>query len=147
MFVDVEIQENRVKTWMSATNNRLAPIPILPALHPYFTTPTGELNVIMDDKEVAHMYPNGETLNVGPVPKVIPKIGPVSIRLGGLGTVRFCSPTHCTHIVIWSDNPSAYVCVEPVFGTPGTFGLPGGATLNWNEQVYSEVTLYFTPLE
>lgn len=147
MHVDVSIQENRVKTWMSATNNRLAPTPILPALHPYFATPSGELNIKVGGEMVAAVFPNGETVNVSSKSMTILRTGDVVVTLGGLGMVEFVLPAYCTHIAVWSDRPSDYVCVEPVFGTPGTFGLPQGRWLGSNEQTFNEVVFNFTPLK
>src|SRR3989344_3814227 len=48
-------------------------------------------------------------------------------------------------VVVGSDRPECYVCVEPVFGKPGTFGDPDGRWLEQDETAECDAVFHFTP--
>ncbi len=106
-------------------------LPVLPALHPYFAVPHRGLYVYVGGAVVASTN-TGCGFSVPGGSLVLKREGrEVSVELRDVGMVHldFLNRNACTHIVIWSDNPSQYVCVEPIFGTPGTFADEKGQWL------------------
>ena len=71
----------------------------------------------------------------------------IDIELCDVCMVRIEPSDDCTHIVIWSDNPRSYVCVEPIFGKPGTFGKPEGRWIDPGERIECTVRLDFGPIK
>jgi|GEM_PF-3460052 len=114
-------------------------MPILPALHPYFSTKQGA-TILIGQREIH----TGREAVFGPL--VIERQDPINIRLS-FGTVIMKPSDNCKWLVVWSDKPSSYICVEPIFcGKPGTFGtgehetfLPEGKT------VQCEIQFTFIP--
>ncbi len=121
-----------------------ARIPILPAFHPYFAVPAAGLVVSMDGRPVAKSI-RGGAQGVGSKAIVLPRTGAVVVDLIDVGIVELGLDDDCTHIVIWSDRPSAYVCVEPAFGTPRTYGTAAGPWLEPGGISICKVNFGFTP--
>lgn len=94
-------------------------LPILPAAHPYFNT-EGGATVSIGGNEIGL-----DCAQLGPLR--IARRDPIIIdRPFGRITMKVTGSHDCDWIVVWSDNPGAYVCVEPIWaGEPGSF-----ATLN-----------------
>lgn len=88
-------------------------MPILPALHPYFNSEGGALVEI--GKKLIPAYDGV----LGPI--VVKREDPIVIKLF-FGLITMKVSDNCEWLVLWSDKPASYVCVEPVFcGKPGTF--------------------------
>ena len=145
--VSVSLTEDGVSTELFATNRGDQPMPVLPAYHPYFTVPaSGGLEVRMNAEVLAYVMPTTRIHKGIPhVARIISRTGVVSVALFGIGEVILKLGGHCTHIVIWSDDPMSYVCVEPIFGTPGTFGTAEGRWLKPGEQTFCQVGFEFRP--
>ncbi len=119
-------------------------IPILPGLHPYFAVPAQGLAAEMNGKLIAFVK-SGATEGVGKEARMLERTGEVVVALDGVGHVHLDLPDDCTHIVLWSDKPAEYVCVEPVFGTPGTYGTPEGRWLEPGKAIRCSVGFRFEP--
>ncbi len=142
----VSIMNDQLHVWLTGSNKTKERMPVLPALHPYFAVPPGGFWASMDHKCFARVDRTKQmSENISGVAKVIPRTGSVSVELGGIGRIAMTLPNHCTHIVVWSDKPQEYVCVEPVFGTPGTFGKEEGQWLEPGEGMACEVTFQIQP--
>lgn len=143
--VNVAVEENAVSTWLTLRNAGMKRAPILPAYHPYFATPARGLAVLMDGQVVGQASRGGFAYNISSKSHTIPVTGEFQVELDGIGLVTLLHTQNCSHIVLWSDDPTQYVCVEPVFGTPGTFGLQGGAVLESGRHIHCSVDFKFTP--
>jgi glucose-6-phosphate 1-epimerase len=117
-------------------------LPILPGFHPYFAVPDNGIDVRMGGDRVPVDLGRDAVAT-----RILRRADPIEISLNGIGTVTMTPSANCEYVVVWSDKPSAYLCVEPVFdGTPGTFGtsehsrvlLPG-------ESAESKVSMDFRP--
>ena len=143
--VSVCVDESALRASLSVTNRGEERVPILPALHPYFATPEDGLRVMMGNNIVAQVFSDQEPWRVSDEARVLERTGDVRVILCGVGTVDLRLPKSCTHMVVWSDRPDSYVCVEPVFGRPGTFGDPDGRWLAPGETAECDVTFEFAP--
>ncbi len=144
-FVDIALSSRGVWASLCAKNNGLEELPILPASHPYFAVPEGRgLEVKMGTEVLVAIY-GAAAWGVNAKACVVERTGPVSVKLFGIGTVDLGLPDNCTHIVLWSDSPFDYVCVEPIFGTPGSYGTKEGRWLKPGEETKCEVQFLFTP--
>lgn len=125
--------------------------PILPAFHPYFPVPTGLrkiLTVKMGDKELCWAGNSGSCSGVSRQARVHERgDNLVEVIIDAVGKVTLDLPDDCTHIVVWSDYPCSYVCVEPIFGKPGTFGTPEGRWIEPGERIECNVRLDFESLK
>ena len=125
-------------------------VPILPAFHPYFLVPTGlrmRLTVRMGDKELCWAGNSGSCSGVSKEARVYERgDNLIEVTIDTVGKVTLDLPDDCTHIVVWSDYPCSYVCVEPIFGKPGTFGKPEGRWIDPGERIECNVRLDFTSL-
>ncbi len=121
--------------------------PILPAFHPYFQVPTGlrmRLTVRMGDQELCWAGNAGSCSGVSKEARVYERDDKlVEVTIDTVGKVTLDLPDDCTHIVVWSDYPCSYVCVEPIFGKPGTFGKPEGRWIEPGERIECNVRLDF----
>jgi len=138
-------QDDTLRASLSVTNRGEERVPILPALHPYFATPEDGLAVVVGVGMVARVYPGQEPWQVSDRARVLERTGDVHVILYGVGIVDLSLPDNCTHVVVWSDRPECYVCVEPVFGKPGTFGDPDGRWLEQDETAECDAVFHFTP--
>ncbi len=77
--------------------------------------------------------------------KTIERTGAVTVEIAGLGQVEMDLPDACTHLVLWSDQPDKYACVEPVFGMPGTFRSDEKNGLWPNVPSLLEIGMRFVP--
>ena len=87
----------------------------------------------------------GHAEGVASQSRAIERTGEVTVELRGVGRVRLDLLDDCSHIVLWSDNVANYVCVEPVFGTPGSYGTNEGRWLKPNKEFVGTVALHFEP--
>lgn len=119
-------------------------IPTLPALHPYFSVPRDGLCIGVAGKSIENTdIPSNDHPEEN---MIIERRGlPVSVNLHGIGRVHLVTTGNCSHVVIWSDKSSEYVCVEPIFGKPGTYGTEKGLWLNPGETAQCEVGFHFEP--
>lgn len=121
--------------------------PILPAFHPYFAVPTEPLmalTVKMGDEELCFASTKGVCSGVSRKARVHERSDNlVEVNIETVGKVTLDLPDDCTHIVVWSDNPRSYVCVEPIFGKPGTFNKPEGRWIEPGERIECNVRLDF----
>lgn len=106
-------------------------LPILPAFHPYFAVPEHGLRVTMGGKLLCHTDGARGVDGISAKARVHERGQnlPIYIELIGIGTIKMDPGINCRDVVIWSDEPSQYACVEPVFGRVGTFGMPEGQSL------------------
>ena len=140
LLVDFAVRESGVSACLTAIGHNQQVLPVLPALHPYFAVPKGGLVVSIAGKLIRNTdLPIGESQIIERNDKV------VRVSLCGIGAVELKLPSNCTHVVVWSDNPLQYVCVEPVFGCPKTYGTEGGRTLRAGEVMQCWVDFEFQP--
>lgn len=148
LIIDVLVDEHGVRSSLCALNKGEYKVPLLPALHPYFKTPKDGLSIIIGGSVVAQVLPEASSGDVSLMPRILERNGRrVYIKLHGIGQVNMQLRNHCTHIVIWSDNPTQYVCVEPIYGEPGSFGIDEGVWLLPYEQTFCDVNFVFKPVE
>ncbi len=128
-------------------------VPILPAFHPYFAVPPlphkGLWVVIGENRSSTLTFATHAcgASQIGPKARIVERDEHlVEIIIGTICNVKLDLPDDCTHIAIWSDQPMSYVCVEPIFGKPGTFGTPQGRWLEPGERVECNVRLDFNEL-
>ena len=109
----------------------LEPAPILPAFHPYFAC---------DDASKVTLEIEGKILSdIAAVPSKIPLYSDrviigmpdrkITMILGGAFTPLL------SHLALWTDNPSRYICVEPILYNPKHFDTPDGCSLKHNEDI------------
>ncbi len=133
-----------VQMGLSVTNNSKQRLPVLPALHPYFQTPKEGLRVVVGGVCVAEIL-KGLSRGISSPAWAIKRTGDIFVELCGIGVVELRPSQDCTHIVIWSDAPDEYVCVEPVFGTPMSYGTPGGRWLRPGRTINSWCAFDLSP--
>jgi galactose mutarotase-like enzyme len=144
--VGYELRNLTLDTSLTYRNTSVERIPLLVAYHPYFAVPPQGLLVMMQgvpDPCIAYTDQKGEAR----FPRAaIKRTGAVSIYLQGIGVVDLALEQSCTHILIWSDQQEKYLCVEPIFGTPGTFGHEEqGEWLGAGKHARYTVGFRFTP--
>jgi galactose mutarotase-like enzyme len=120
----------RVERTRDGLTERLAPI--LPAFHPYFPFKLEETEVVIGDQVIRNSSFNTNPIPLYDIKRIIVRTPrkKVEIELGG-GFLRNGN----NHVVLWTDSPEEYVCVEPVLGMPGTLGLPKGLFLNQGQVI------------
>lgn len=139
----VEVRGKGLIMSLFVWNKMDVPYPVLPALHPYFSVPMGGATLRLGDEEFSHR-------EVPSKARIISGLGPyakLSVLLHGVGLVEMvCSPA-CTNVAVWSDNPREYVCIEPVFGTVGSYGEepPEGLWLEPGQMEKWKVSFHFMP--
>jgi galactose mutarotase-like enzyme len=116
------------------------PRPILPAIHPYFAvSPGGEYIISVGGLKFGAAELGGEAIICECQHSI------VRVHLYGIGEVRINTTSNCSHVVLWSDQPSKYFCVEPVFGKPGSFAGLDGQVLERGDKFRAELGFEFTP--
>lgn len=95
-------------------------IPFNPGVHPYFSTPHGEVTV--------RVYGVSYTIRAREFQDALPFNGRAEIIIPGIGTIDMhvsssMVPTG-SQLVLWRDD-RRYLCVEPVLGPPQNFAVPG----------------------
>jgi hypothetical protein len=143
-FVTVSVNQDGIRATLQVRNEVGEEIPILPAIHPYFSVPEQGLVATMAGKTIVDVN-RRPFYGVSRIARVLERIGPVLIELIGLGQVELVLPDNCSHIVTWSDKPLEYVCVEPIFGKPGSFGTLRGRWLEPNDTYFCEVIFKMIP--
>ncbi len=119
---------------------RFADLPVLPAVHPYFST-VGGATVSIGGNKIGL-----DCAQLGPLR--IPRRDPIVVERPFGRITMMVSGTHdCDWVVVWSDRPADYVCVEPIWaGEPGTFGTPQQKTfLKPGQTIACEVRYEFEP--
>lgn len=99
----------RLTHTIRVTNNERSPMPISLGFHPYFKTGGKRFEIRHGDrtvrsKNVAHNTPLFIPLHRGK--KVV--------TLSANGRLIALTMTGYTHVCVWTDNISEYICVEPV---------------------------------
>ena len=130
---------------LSVQQGRSDRFPILPAFHPYFAVPaSGETLRIQMGGEDLCWATSRNSRGVSSEARVIERNDKlVEVLLTSICRVTIEPSDDCTHIVIWSDKPWSYVCVEPIFGKPGTFGKPEGRWIEPGDRIECGVRLDF----
>ncbi len=124
---------------LEVTNYGGKPMPILPALHPYFAVPEKGLSLAIGSNKMQASDVSAKSVTIERFDQ------PILVHLHGIGAVHVEVPKQCSHVVVWSDKPSAYICVEPIFGKPGTFGKDECKRLAPEGESQSQVSFYFEP--
>ena len=148
IITHVEAFSMKLSVTLQAVNRGTERVPVLPAFHPYFNVPKRGLTVSIGGETVikagsalvplAHKVSNrGTSIQLNG--------RSVVVLLHGLGQVALNPSENCTHVMLWSDQPNDYVCVEPVFGTPGTYATDKGQWLNPGQEVLYFCIFTFTP--
>ena len=138
---DPDSKEFKLRSSLAVTSiENVVKMPILPALHPYFNIEKGVATISIGQRDIRS--DSGKSLG----PLVIERQDPIRVQLS-FGTVVMKPSDNCKWIVVWSDNPSSYICVEPVFcGKPGTFGTGEHETfLAENKTAKCEIEFTFIP--
>lgn len=138
LTVGLNVDDRGVQTYLSAVNKKKQITPVLPALHPYFAVPPDGMTIFIGSQPLRETdaQAKSQTFQRG-------RHDELSVHLHGIGIVTMEVSPHCTHVVFWSDDNTKYVCVEPIFGEPGTFGTERGLRLEYNEQAYAVVNFNF----
>ena len=147
MRVDYNLGTEGLIAKMSVDHSgkKMQRVPILPAFHPYFAVPPDGLWVKMGKEVLCYFSPAVGPCGVSWKAQVIERKDQIiDVELQKVCMVRIEPSDDCTHIVIWSDDPSSYICVEPIFGKPGTFGKLDGRWINPGERIECDVRLDFT---
>lgn len=106
-------------------DQEIVPAPVLPAFHPYFGC-DNESNVEVLMGIIRHHGFACEARAVPLVSRVVKVTMPgkcIVMELGGAFTVPK------SEIVLWTDTPEDYVCVEPVLQDKKSFDTPAGRCL------------------
>ena len=148
VVIEVKVDAGGGIMWFIATNRGDKPIPILPGVHPYFATPAYGANIWVNGSEVGRVSESGDAYQIQPEALVWRRGSDkeILVNLENIGAVELKAHYHCTNVVVWSDRPAEYFCVEPVFGTPGTLGNPTSPVLQPSDETYCEVNFRFTAL-
>lgn len=114
-------------------------MPILPGMHPYFNTEHGGV-IIVGGEEVQF----DKRKPFGPL--VVERRDPICVKFQ-FGSLYMRPSNNCGWLVLWSDKPASYFCVEPVFlGKPGTFATENHETyLGKGKTARCEVMFTFVP--
>lgn len=137
-------------------------IPILPAIHPYFKVPPDGFSLKInqwcmgwspnqptEEKNMPSPTLSKERLKNRMAEGVVIPLSfrlPIEVHLHGIGCVELWPSRFCSHVVVWSDNLPKYICVEPVFGEPGTYGdSDRGKWLEPGAEETCEVNFRFRP--
>ncbi len=141
--IELNVDENGIRSCLKIHNRSQGRIPVLPALHPYFAVPEGGWNVVagevsltshVDNDDLAAGFPFGDFTK------------PVVVVLEGVGRITVKTSLAETGMFVWSDRPSNYICVEEVFGKIGKFGDEHeGAWLNPGQHAAYNVEFGFRP--
>ena len=103
------------------------PVFVNAGLHPYFRTPTGNVQAGAWVGQKRHFYRHKQEPMLEDVGKgaelTIPGIGEVKMLLGGAW-----SGARTKKLVFWRDSRE-YLCVEPILGAPKLYGSPAGVPL------------------
>lgn len=123
--------------WLTATISDVraeACIPVLPGLHLYFFSSEGSMTVDIGGRMIEYGPDSVKTQHAGSATVHLP-FGDVLLRARA-----------CNWFVTWSDDPTRYGCVEPVFGEPGTFATDSQENfLTPTQPVNCLVTMLFVP--
>lgn len=138
----VEVSELGISATLEVANSRPKHFPVLPALHPYFAVPKNGLNVMIvgGDKTISNKDVLGNDHSTEERTQSCD--GQIVVELNGIGRViMYIVEAHDDQsVVVWSDSSAEYVCVEPVFGEPGTYAtskcdwIPPGASRKYEIQ-------------
>ncbi len=141
----VQVYPNGFSAGLKVSNGEKERVPILPALHPYFAVPKQGLIVTVGGETVAEVG-LGIVSGVSKDSQTIERSGRlVAVQLHGIGEVHLNLPDHCSHVVIWSDEPTQYVCVEPIFGKPKTYGTAEGRWIEPGQEIICDVYFDLRP--
>lgn len=140
------VSTEAVRSTLRVVNLSNKRTPILPAFHPYFAVPKDGLEVVGGIRQLLAVGAARADV-VCDEPSVFKYAGPVFIRLNNIGCVKLHPSDGCQYLVLWSDQPESYVCVEPVWGKPGTFGTEEGHWLEHGQHVEYSVTMRFERFE
>jgi galactose mutarotase-like enzyme len=106
-------------------------------LHPYLNVAGG-----------ATLKIGGQTIDFGAGefgPLVVRRADPIVLERS-IGRVIIRPSENCEWLVVWSDQSSYYLCIEPVYGgAPGSFYTPEGHTLGSLETMRCSVVFQFIP--
>lgn len=154
MEVSYDIGLDGLQAKFSVHHTGAATVPILPAFHPYFAVPPEPekgLWVVMGENRYSTITFSTHKCGasrIGPEARIVERDEHlIEVVIGEICRVKLDLPDDCTHIAIWSDHPASYVCVEPIFGKPGTFGKPEGRWLEPGERVECNVRLDFEEIK
>jgi len=119
LFVFLEIA--RVNNGI-ANSGILTPAPILPAFHPYFACQDAEaVRVLVGEDEYRGFSEDARAVPLSSHIVLI-EMPERQIRMKLEGAF----PLNDAQLVLWTDAPNEYVCVEPVFGNKELFDTPNG---------------------
>ena len=148
-IVKISVDADTVTAFLIHKNDSGERMPVLPALHPYFAVPKAGLSINVNDvlyesrKIPSNAHP-ADNMRIA-IPQEFRK-NPAHVDLHGIGRVYLFTTENCSHVVIWSDKSSEYVCVEPIFGgAPGSYGTENGAWLEPGETFKCAVGFHLEP--
>jgi D-hexose-6-phosphate mutarotase len=97
--------------------------PVNPGFHPYFVN-LGKTAVRIGKKEITNFNDKAQRIPLEGQKNLIIDLGQkkVEMSLGGDFGEKSC-------VALWSDKPTAYFCVEPIFYNPDDFDTPRGKYL------------------
>jgi galactose mutarotase-like enzyme len=110
--------------------------PVLPGFHPYFTCKDADkVNVIIAGKNYSGFHVDSKMFPVQE-PVILVEMPDKSIEMKLEGA--FLKSKSC--VVLWTDSPREYVCVEPILEDETLFDTPAGHYLHENEKINLAVT-------
>jgi galactose mutarotase-like enzyme len=105
--------------------------PVLPGFHPYFTCKNADkVNVIIAGKNYSGFHVDSKMFTVEE-PVILIEMPDKKIKMMLEGA--FLKSKSC--VVLWTDLPQEYVCVEPILEDEKLFDTPAGHYLNENEKI------------
>lgn len=146
--VDVSLKDAVLKNTLTVKNHGAERLPLLVANHPYFAVSHKGLQVMMGGQKIGQVnmgFGTHSALNISAEARVYQRTDNPVVCIAGVGDVHIMASENCTHFVVWSDSPREYVCVEPIFGKPKTYGTEEGVGLDPRETFEASVEYIFEP--
>ena len=110
--------------------------PILPAFHPYLAFPARGVEVLVDDESITGFSAEARAIPFRGGQSEIALETPQGFIVVVLeSSLDGWDDRRKGQIVLWSDSPDEYVCVEPVFGEKELFNTPDGIFLDVGKQL------------
>ncbi|MEK7512647.1 MAG: hypothetical protein AAB601_00420 [Patescibacteria group bacterium] len=119
--------------------------PVLPAFHPYFSCGNANtVEVVVGGKTFRGFAKESRTVPLDGEKNVFIRMPGRVIEMELLGA--FSGGSYNSQIVLWSDSPNEYVCVEPILEEKRLFDTARGRHLDEGERM-EELAVRFKVLK